>query len=71
MSVTAMRTATTTVAAAQSPMMVRKGIPVTLRPTRATTTVVPAKTTDTPAVPAAVVAASSGDAPLPISSRKR
>jgi hypothetical protein len=66
-----MRTATTTVPPAQSPMMVRKGIPVTLRPASATTTVVPAKTTATPAVPVAVVAASSCDAPFPISSRKR
>jgi len=69
MSVTATRTAATTVPAAQSPMMVRNGIPVTLRPTSATTTVVPAKTTATPAVPAAVAAASSCGTPWPISSR--
>ena len=69
--VTAMRTATTTVPAAHRPMTVRKGIPVTLRPASATTTVLPAKTTAIPAVPVALEAASSGDAPLPSSSRKR
>ena len=69
MSVTAMSTATMTVPAAQSPMTVRKGMPVTLSPASATTTVQPAKTTAIPAVPAAVDAASSGDAPVPISSR--
>jgi hypothetical protein len=49
----------TTVAAAASPISVRKGMPATDRPARATTTVMPAVSTAEPAVPVAVAAASS------------
>ena len=48
--VSATTTDTATVAAAATPMTVRKGMPVMNRPTRATITVMPAKITALPEV---------------------
>ncbi len=59
-SVMATRTATATVTAAATPISVRIGMPTTLSPVRAMTTVRPAKTTALPAVPTARPMASNG-----------
>jgi hypothetical protein len=67
--VRATRTAIATVAAADRPMTVRNGIPTTVRPARAMTTVVPANTTALPAVAAAAPTASSGGFPVASSER--
>ena len=52
-SVSAATTATPTAADPTAPIMVRKGMPATLRPSRAIITVMPANTTAEPAVPRA------------------
>ncbi|AOW85990.1 hypothetical protein BC342_05040 [Streptomyces olivaceus] len=62
-SVTATRTDSRTVPAAARPMTLRKGMPTTVSPHRATITVRPAKTTALPAVPVARPADSSGSMP--------
>ena len=69
--VRATSTATATTAAEAIPMVVRNPIPATLRPHRATTTVVPAKTTALPAVATARPAASAGATPSARYSRAR
>lgn len=69
--VRATNTATATTAAEAIPMVVRNPIPATLRPHRATTTVVPAKTTALPAVATARPAASAGATPSARYSRAR
>ena len=61
--VRATTTATRTAAAAQSPMIVRKGMPVTDKPTRAIITVIPAKSTAEPDVAMARPVDSSGTTP--------
>ena len=61
--VTAMATAIATATDAAMPMVVRNGMPAKLRPMRAISTVMPAKTTADPAVPVARAADSSGDIP--------
>ena len=68
---TATRTATATMAAADSPMTVRKGILATASPHRATITVPPAKSTAEPAVALARAAASFGLTPSARYSRAR
>ena len=64
-SVIAMSTAIVTVPAAARPITVRNGMLTTVRPTRAMTTVMPAKTTAEPAVAVAWAAASAGSSPSP------
>ena len=64
-----MRTAMTTVPAAAKPILVSIGMLTTARPTRAMTTVRPAKTTAEPAVPTARPAASSRSRPSASSAR--
>ena len=61
--VTAISTAMSTATAAAIPMVVRKGMPAKPSPTRAISTVIPAKTTAEPAVPVAREADSSGSTP--------
>ena len=56
----ATRTATTTAAAAASPITVSTGMRATVRPRSAMTTVVPANTTALPAVASARAMASAG-----------
>ena len=63
MRVTEISTASATATAAAMPMVVRNGMPAKLSPTRAMSTVTPAKTTAEPAVPVARAADSSGSAP--------
>ena len=57
--VSAISTEMSTAAAATRPIVRRKGMPTTLRPTSATITVAPANTTALPAVPTAVATDSS------------
>ena len=56
-------TAMATPTAAATPMMLRKGMPATDRPTSAIITVMPAKTTAEPAVATARATDSSGSMP--------
>lgn len=67
--VRAMRTAIATVPAAAKPIFDSIGMLTTARPTRAMTTVSPAKTTAEPAVPTARPAASSRSRPSASSAR--
>ena len=61
--VSAISTETATAAAATRPIVIRKGMPTTLRPTSATMTVAPANTTELPALPTAVATDSSSGRP--------
>ena len=58
-----------TATAENTPMIERKGMPATLRPTSATTTVAPATTTAEPAV--AVARAADSSASMPVASWSR
>ena len=69
--VSATSTATATTAAEASPIVVRNLMPATLKPHRATMTVVPAKTMAPPEVAVARPAASDGSAPSARYSRAR
>jgi len=68
-SVNATRTAITTATAAARPILVSIGMPTTVRPASAITTVRPAKATAEPAVPTAIEIAAAAGNPSARSSR--